>query len=332
MKKLFNTLKYSFSIIGAVIGAGFITGKEIIQFFYGRNPFLSISIFFLLLFGLTYILLKKELNASGAFLQVGNYIIYLFNLLIMASMLSAVDSLAETLLGISKNIPVFSILLIIISSLVSLNGLEKISIVNTILVLASLVVFFGIILLNTGNISNVKLNNSGIYKVASYTSMNIFLAQPFIFKIKKEKKNFSPFGVALIVSIILSVAIFFFLKVIEPDALCVDIPIILLVNSNKYLYYLTAFIILVSIFTTLLAVQFPYLSVYKNNNYAVFVGATLAAFVISRVGFSAIVEKIYPMMAIVSLIYYSLFIATALFSFLKKQPNNTLARLKHKEL
>ena len=44
----------AFSIIGSVIGAGFITGREILSFFYGQSPIwvfiLLLAFFFLLMF------------------------------------------------------------------------------------------------------------------------------------------------------------------------------------------------------------------------------------------------------------------------------------------
>ena len=331
MKKLINTLQISFSVIGAVIGAGFITGREIMRFFYGKEWFYGVIIVFFVLFILLFALLNIKNEKIIYLIEKSNYAIFIFNILIMASMLGAADSLAYSIFSLSTKFPVFSIGLLVVSTYCCFGGMEKLSKVNLFIVPIILIIFFvAVTVLPYGEKEFSDGITNNYFDYFSYGFMNIFLAQPFLLKIKREKSEFSPFGVAIISSIILSVSICAFLRILSEDCLICDVPLILLAKNNYLLYFLFALIIFISIFTTLTSVQYPFVMSKKSKfDFLPLVCASIIAFIISRIGFFVIVDKIYPIIAVISMIFYAFIFAIWLFLALKEQRKRTLNQPKY---
>ena len=312
-----------------VIGAGFITGREIMKFFYGSNVIFSVLIVFILFFALIYIFFKVKSPVVFNLFEKGSTLIYIFNVLIIASMLGATDSLAKSLFKINENLPIFSILLLISSMAVTFGGIERVELANFVIVPFMLAVFF----LSVFSVENKNLEIfSGDFSIVNkigYVTMNIFLSQPFLSKIKKEKENFSPFWVAFLSALILSLSILAFLSVLSSECISCDIPLILLVNGNKYLIFLLSIVILASIFTTLISLEYSYVIKIKGkSNYFILIIVNFIAFLISRMGFFVIVDKIYPILAKISIGYYALIIAISLIIFLKGLRKRTLTQPK----
>lgn len=330
MTKIINSLKISLLIVGAIIGAGFITGREIMRFFYGSNPIFSFIVVFVLFFALIFFFFSVKSKVLLDIISKGSVLIYFFNVLIMASMLGATDSLAKSLFNIDEKLPVFSILLLLLSTAVTFGGIEKVEVVSVVLVPFMLFIFF----LSIFSVENKQLNLAyGDYSVVNkigYVTMNVFLCQPFLQKVKKEKEKFSPFLVAIISAIILSLAIFALISVLSKECISCDIPLILLINGNKYLIFLLSVVIIASIFTTLVSLQYSYLiKINEKSNYLIIIAVSVIAFIISRMGFFVIVDKIYPIIAKISAFYYAFIIAISLIISLKEQRKHTLAQPRH---
>ncbi len=327
MNKIINTIKIAFLVIGAVIGAGFITGREIMRFFYGSNRYIGAIILFVLLFSVILFLLKLDNKNCENILKKSNFAIYIFNVLIFASMLGAIDSLGETLFGVKSNFPLFSTILLILSTVTCLNGMGKLADVSSILIPILLIVFVGAVLIipNSQNNANT-MNFSKMSNIFLYGTTNVFLVQPFLLKIKEEKRTFSPIGVALFSSLILVVLIFMFLGVLSDDCLTCDIPLILLIKGNIFLYYLVSIIIFIAIFTTVTAVQYPYYVCFGQENAIFLIVVSIIAFLISRMGFFVIVDKVYPAIAVFSCVYYFFVIGGYLLTFLLLRCNHTSTR------
>ena len=327
MKKLLNTLRISCSVIGAVIGAGFISGREIMTFFFGYNRYISSILLFVVLFLLIYFVLRVKNAFLSNLIKKSELLILILNVLVMASMLGATDSLAQSLFGIRKEIPVLSMPILLLSTIICLNGYEKLTRVNSIIVPMLLLVFFTAVFVIMEDSNPVSKNGTiNAPSCLSYVALNVFLIQPFLIKIKEEKEVYSPLGVAFISSFILALAIFLFLGVLSEDCIYCDIPLILLANNNRFLYYLLAIIIFIAIFTTLLAVQFPFCGIINGNDSLTLIFVSVAAFAISRIGFYKIVDKIYPRMSFIAIVYYAAFIVIYLFFVLKSQRGHTLNR------
>ena len=277
--------------------------------------------------------MSSPFNKVNYFIKKSGILILLLNILIMASMLGAIDSLAENLLGIKKEIPLFSIAILLLSTFVCLSGYDKLARLNTLIVPILLLIFFlAILIISNGGERIANSSNNNLLSCFLYSGLNVFLVQPFLIKIKEEKQAYSPLGAALFSSFILVLAIFLFLGILSEDCIYCDIPLILLVNNNQYLYYLIVTIIFIAIFTTLTAVQFPFCGIVGKDSFSSLILNSVIAFAISRIGFYGIVDKIYPKIAIIAIVYYMVIIAIWLFFVLKERRLHTLNRLKRKGL
>ena len=330
-KNLSGSIRAVFSVIGSVIGAGFITGREIMRFFYGKSLVLSGIFLFAVFFCVFYFLFLNHSELVQKIINKINTLIIAFNFIIIASMMSATDSLFNTVLGLNKKTFIFSVVLLLISIVVCLNGIKKLGKVNAVLVPLMLVVLFLVIFFaplseNVKSQTFPKLSN-----LLGYVCMNCLLAQPLIVQIKKEEK-ISPFLVAFFASLILSVCVVAYLLVLNDDCRVCDIPLLTIVGN----YSLTKFIVIPIIFAGIITTQFgafyPIISALKNKKQCVLgiIVVSLLCFVISRLGFYQIVDYVYPIIAVISILYFLALIPISLISFVKVKLKRTLSKQEYR--
>lgn len=331
--KIKNTLKISCSVIGSVIGAGFITGREIMSFFYGTNAYLTGIMLFVIFFTLIFVIFKADGKILNNMIDKSNFIVYFLSLMIIGAMLGATDSLAFEVMNISKNIPIFSILLLAVSTFICISGIDKINKANFIIVPAMiLLLYFAIFYARfSGGTKNQNYRGGINFGVCiCYGSMNIFLAQPFFSKIKKEKYEFSPFWVALTSAFFLALSVIFYLNVLNDGCMSCDIPLLYLIKDGKLLRYIVALVVFAGIFTTIIGAQYPLCRLplpEKIQPFSIIIIA-LSCFLISRLGFFIIVDKLYKILSYISAIYFIIFICVFLVVFLKGVLRNTSKPLK----
>ena len=165
--KIWSTVVDYFLILGAIIGVGFASGKEICVFFF---DFGSASLIGLLAFALLYVYLffviqhisnKLNLNSYDKFNQAMfgklckfTNVVMLINFIITsAGMLAGADYLFETFFGVGYRIP--SIILSILTFGLLIGGIEKIKNVANIIIPLMLAV---IVINSIGNITPQNVN------------------------------------------------------------------------------------------------------------------------------------------------------------------------------
>lgn len=335
--KFINSLKIALSVIGAVVGAGFITGREILTFFSKYNPiFVALALFccFFLLIAFSLSNLGGEKVEKA--IKAGNGIIYFISVFIIASMLGATDSLFFSAFNLPLKIPLGSLLLICASTAVCLGGITKIEKANVFIVPIMLIIA-GYITLSRIFSSNFFVvpyagieffSFAGAYKCVSYCSMNALLSQPFFCKIKSENKNFSPLTVSLVSSLCLSTLVFIYLIALKGTASeSADIPVLELASS-KFLKYLASLAVFGGIITTQFSTEYPLVCLLKQRKKSglYIVLLALLTFVLSRLGFYVIVDVIYPLIALIAAIYYLIIVSKSLFSFRQARLRHTSKR------
>ncbi len=303
-----GSVKSAFAVTGAVIGAGFITGREIMKFFFGNNQPVLFCVLFIAFTAFVYVTLANKNPVVESAMQKSNFIINILCVLTVASMLSATDSLASDL-KISGELPAFSVLMLIFSVFICIGGIEKLTKFNLILVPVMLIVLFAIIGggLIFSHSKDIGFSQSfNIVSPLSYSCMNVMLTQPLLTSIKKETKNFSPFLTSLITAFALALAAALYLTVLPKECLMSDIPIFYLVSNTKWAYYLVASMIAAGIVTTLVGSLYPLLYVIEGKLHILWViMVCLLSFLVSRLGFYVIVDKIYPLLSFFAVIYYA---------------------------
>lgn len=350
----------AFSIIGSVIGAGFITGREILTFFYGQSPIwvfiLLLAFFFLLM--LSVMTVKGEMSLYAV--ERADNFICLFNILMIASMLGATESLARDM-GVGCAFPAWSVVMLLVSIVVCAGGMSRLDKFNAVLVSVMLGIVFVIVALKLPSVS-LEFSAAGthvnFFAVAKYVGMNILLAQPLLGNIRRENNAFGQVETTVKTSVLtaftaaflLSLTAAAFLAVLPKESAFAELPILHILGANKAFYYSVSLTVALGIITTLVGSMYPLL------NYSFFAksaGETAAetgqkenrddakkrrrgkiiravcicmlSLGVSRLGFYVIVDKIYPLLGVLSLAYY-LFTFAVLPIFQRVTRRRTLRR------
>lgn len=353
----------SFSIIGSVIGAGFITGREILTFFYGQSPIwvfvLLLAFFFLLM--LSVMTVKSEMSLYAV--ERADNVICLFNILMIASMLGATESLARDM-GVGCAFPVWSVVMLAVSIVVCIGGMSRLDKFNAVLVSVMLGIVFVIVAIK---LPSVGRGNSAagarvdFFSVAKYVGMNILLTQPLLGDIRRENNAIWQVKTTVKTSVLTAFAAAFllsltaaaFLAVLPKESAFAELPILHIVGANKAFYYSVSLTVALGIITTLVGSMYPLL------NYSFFAKSTgetaaktgqkenrddakkqrrgkiiravcvcVLALGISRLGFYVIVDRIYPLLGILSIAYY-LFTFAVLPIFQRVARRRTSRRQEH---
>lgn len=324
----------AFSIIGSVIGAGFITGREILTFFYGQSPIwvfiLLLAFFFLLMFSLMTV--KGEMSLYAV--ERADNVICLFNILMIASMLGATESLARDM-GVGCAFPVWSVVMLLVSIIVCAGGMSRLDKFNAVLVSVMLGIVFLIVALKLPSVSlefSVAGTHVNFFAVAKYVGMNILLAQPLLGDMRRENNAFGQVETTVKTSVLtaftaaflLSLTAAAFLAVLPKESAFAELPILHIVGTNKVFYYSVSLTVALGIITTLVGSMYPLLNYSFFAKSAGEISATKAerkenrddakkrrrgkiiravcicmlSLGVSRLGFYVIVDKIYPLLGV----------------------------------
>ena len=329
MKKI---LKAVFVIIGTLIGAGFASGQEIYIFFYqyGVNGILGIIISSVLLgfviYKVLHICRKNEVTNYKSFLigfikqekqlEIFNAIMNIFILITFYIMIAGFGAYFEQQFGIQSLIG--SIILALICYLVFLkdvSGLIKVSEFIVPLLIGSLL-FIGIFVIDAKNILEishyVSENTSWNWILDSvlYGSYNTILLIPVLIALRNLVTNKKEQGIISVLTsiliIILSLIVFFILTKVDVDIKNLEMPAVYVASKISPIFkYIYGFIILSSILTTSISLGTSLLENIANSNkrykqYAILI--CISAVLVSNIGFSNLVNLLYPVFGYIGLI------------------------------
>lgn len=320
MKK--NWIKIASIYIGTVIGAGFASGREIIEFFgiYGLKGVLGMiiaGILFALVGGL--LLLKVHKNQIKSFNELihtifGEKLGFIIDTIIGFSlytgfsiMISGSGAIFEEELGLSYNIGI--ICMAIFSFIVFLFSLEGLSFINTVLVpLLIIGIIFTAIYINTregynfSNVEGVSLSGKGNFLSSAFlyvgsNSLIILVVFSSLFPLIKDKKTailggtIGGFILGILGMAILSTTLIYYNEVLN-----LNIPMLKICSHIGQRYRkVYAVILWIAMFTTALANGFGFMERIKSKN-KIFITALfcLSAIPLARLGFSNLVGVLYP--------------------------------------
>lgn len=333
-----NVFKIVFVIIGTLIGAGFASGQEIYVFFfsYGIKGFIGIIISSVVMGVLIYktlgiinkyninsykdlldILIKnKKENKYFNFKNIINLIINIFILVTFFIMIAGFGAYFEQQFGI--NSLVGSSILAILNFVIFLTSVKGVIKANELLV-PMLIVFLVIIgFINIIDINIVKLGNyiirtnqlNYILSAIIYASYNSILLIPVLITLKKyintKKQILFISLISTIIVILLATIIFLILIRVDVDITKLEMPAVYVVsNIFKFLEIIYGFIILGSIFTTSISLGTSFLqNVSKNKKSYTQIAAIMCitSVLISKIGFSNLINLLYPIFGYLGLI------------------------------
>ncbi len=329
-----NIFKVIFVIIGTIIGAGFASGQEIYLFFFshGIKGLIGILISSIII-GIVIYKTLKIINKYGIetykdfleilikknkkFNKIINLIINIFILITFFIMVAGFGAYFEQELGINSLIG--STILAIITFIVFMTSIKGVVKANGILVpiLIGFLVIIGII--NLSDLPSIEefqnyiinTNETKYYLNAIlYSSYNSILLIPVLLTLKsyiKDKKQIAKISIiSSIIIFILSIIIFLLLVQVDVDITKLEMPAVYVVsNTFRSLKYIYGFIILGSIFTTTISLGSSFLqntTKTKKNYTQVALIMCIISVLISKIGFSNLVNLLYPVFGYLGLL------------------------------
>lgn len=316
-------------MIGAMLGAGFLSGKEFTNFFYGQDSLLApLIIFFVLFLAFIFLLASDVENNCNSYLVFGCFF-YLGNFIVASSMAAAADSLSYVIFKNIEGLPIFSVAALIFVNIILIGGVKGIKRIN--LILVPFVVISAIVIVVLPN-DTVAIKNGIVQPSAllTYCGLNLTLTIPLISRLGRGESKSVCFVAAFFAALIISLLIYAFslcLNGCDVVAISSDLPILQILASRKSLYLCYILVLLLGIITSLTSAYYSVYNLFSDVKFGV-VGKILlpsACFLISRLGFYDIVGKIYPIIGVMGIFSIIIF-AVELFFFRKRRRKNTLKR------
>lgn len=325
-------LKIAFLYVGTIIGAGFASGRELMSFFgTGSKWVIPISIAVGIMFFYTAWLflslgrlikpkslsdITKALFKKGAIVM--DIFIVISYFIVMSAMLAGVESLFKEGLKVDIGIPLFSIITLVITMLIVVRGINGIMNASTVLVPIIVVFTFSLavsgLATGSGEVARTVGSDMGMLTILCnsilYVSMNMLLTAAVLGDAGKNlKKKTVLFGSA-VGSTIIFACIFLIMTAIfytGQTAANADMPMLAIASKFGTLVLVAASVVIwMGVFTTLVSSVYPILEwsdrFVKKRAISVPVIAAVG-FGISLLGFSAVVDFLYPVMGAIGLFF-----------------------------
>jgi uncharacterized membrane protein YkvI len=314
--KLWSTVVDYFLILGAIIGVGFASGKEIYVFFF---DFGAASIIGLIAFGLLYIYLffiiqhinKKlkiksynEFNAKifGSFCKLTKIVLIVNFAITSAGMLAGANYLFAKFFGVNYAIP--SLILSVICFMLLLGGINKIRVVANVII----PVMIAVIIINSiGNITpqNVNLDITmqngamAIYYGLLFGVNNFVAALPVLFETKLKTKGKLAVILTICVIILLNILVF------ASNNFSTDMPMFeLSSNVSASFYYIYFITLILALFSTLVICSYNMQNLLvKKKSVISAILVVLVNLLLSTFGYAFIVKYLYVLSGIISGFY-----------------------------
>ncbi len=339
-----NIFKVAFLYMATIIGAGFASGQEIIQFFsmYYAGGFFGIILAGMLFSVIGYIVLNKVFSErissydeflfpmTGYFLgRLMEFIVMLFMSCIMCVMIAGLGNVLVELTGLAYRycvaISAAATLLAIMSNIKGIVAIS--SFVSPVLIAGIIFVGFYILASKDTSVFSISgkmrlLTDNWVFSAILYVSYNTIISTVLMSRMLPYLKSgkVSKWGGVLgggmlcVTALIINWALYFF----YPHSIISEIPVLgIIQNNSKLLAHIYSIILILAMYTS--AVTSGYclterISSKMKINYKL-VGAVLCAVVMpmSTLGFSSLIATLYPVFGYLGL--FLLFII--LFQFVR---------------
>jgi uncharacterized membrane protein YkvI len=322
--------------VGTIVGAGFATGKEIVQFFtqYGWIGFFTILIsgFLFIWLGTKMMLISKRIKANS-YKEFNEYlfgvsagtVVNIFMLIILicvgAVMLSGAGAVFEEQLGWSFQLGL--LITVVLSVCVVLFGVKGLVGVNVIVV--PVMIIFSFIIAGNAISENglsflsldpVRTSIKGWIAPFMYVAFNLSMAQPVLVPLATEArddwviKRGGFIGGAGLCFILLTCHISISSL---PDFQTFEIPMAEVVKMSMLSFFgIYVFVIYGEIFTSVVSdifgLQRQLESMLKVSRYVITFVLVSIIYMISQIGYGSLIEHLYPFFGYVSMAFLFLLI------------------------
>lgn len=296
-----NTIRIVALTVGSFVGAGFISGAELVRFFPSNHflPALFISFFLLFLFTYACFCFGKKYGAEcekklgGAVYRPITFFLRVASLTSCSAMLAALDG------AIACALPLPSIAGLVLACILVGRGMRAVSVCNLLLV----PIILGIIFSTAGEwecaYPFVQTDGRAFLSGSVYAGLNAFLTLPVLTAAGKECKR--PFLTAFCsVAIVFACAVVILGRVYKEGASAIgaEMPYLYAMRSHSLFQIASVFAILTSLISSVYPLLHAFSSLSKGKRIAARGGLLLAAFLLSRVGLGRIVFYLYPVFGV----------------------------------
>ncbi|GAE36995.1 YkvI family membrane protein [Halalkalibacter akibai] len=322
-----SSFKIAATYIGTIVGAGFASGQEVLQFFsaFGLNGILGISLSTLLFFVFGYMILRigYALQAS-AYVEVVRFsngkvigtiidlIITIFLFGALAAMIAGAGAIFDEQFHLS---PWWGTTLMAVITLITvIRGIDgvinAISIVVPVLLIAVLFIAIYGFYRSPITAEDIQITHSlvgaapnWVVAALNYASFNLVIAvailAPMGANVEKTKTLFWGSLMGALGLGIGVVAIYFSILSNITEVGAVEVPMIYIASLlSPFIQLLFAVVLFAAVFSTAVSNLYGFVSrmhfVADQHQIWVIIGTTAAAFLVSQVGFSTLVKYLYP--------------------------------------
>ncbi len=343
-----KAIQIAAAYVGTVVGAGFATGQEIMQFFtiYGEKSFYAVlltTVLFIVL-GIRIMEIGKYCGSSsygditeGFFGKKIGKIVNLFMVVALivttAAMLAGAGALFEEQFSIPLLLGVLVTgTLTVLTIIVGIKGLMSVNVI----IVPTMILFNCILMLFTLRYHNhdpvvIQYQPVTIYHLVNtslkYVSFNTILSIGVLGalgSVIREKKPIILGGAlgGLILGILIASSNYCML-VHSPEIFEFEIPVVYMVlamGSGFHLFY--SLVVWGEIFSTLIASVFSLVEFFQSilkSRVILSAGIVVVSYMISRLGFSRIVGSLYPIIGFIGLIFIILILSPSHFNKMKER-------------
>jgi len=331
LKKWSEAFQVASVYVGTIVGAGFATGREIVEFFtrfgfYGTVAIILAGVLFIVL-GSKIMLVAIDIEAKS-FEQLSEYlfgphlatVMNIFLMIMLTGVCAVMLSGAEALFTEQLRFPprtglAFTIVLTLIVMAAGVKGLFA---VNTFVVPMMVIFNFLIMLIvvKTGSgvfsahdILNWKLGGKAALSAFSYAAFNLALAQAVLVPMAAEIKDRSVIKKGGVIGGLLLTAILLSSHIslgTLADPVRFNIPMAMIVKGTAgTLYFLYLFIIYGEIFTSVIGNLYGLERQIRGyvafHSFWIYACLLAAIYVISLVNYGTLLELLYPLFGYISI-------------------------------
>lgn len=302
-----NVLSAVFVIVGSLVGAGFISGREISAFFLKGNFLFSVTIFAVCFVSFVLFLVLDDYFYNSFFYGYSSFLILIADIFMSAGLLSAADQIIARIAR-CRIFPFASIIIVFFSYFAQRRGMKNIENICKILTPAVIVLTVILILTSKSFILPDVKENVKITGVFSYVGLNVFVINPVLRRLKKvlnKKEVILTVSISAFLLIFLIVLIGFFIGN-DTNAISDDLPLLSKFSNNCFSKAVFTVAILTGITTAVLSEHYSMENVLDNllkekgkQTKKHLLALPIVMLLISKLGFYNIVTYAYPIIGFI---------------------------------
>lgn len=320
-----DNIKIAFFFIGAMIGAGFSSGSELMVFFgeSGIAGVLISAVFIgLLVFFFQY--MSVVFNNYPKVKKVVDWLMVLSSIISFIAMTAGANEVIMDTFRVN-NIGVISALAVSVMCLFSMKFLKN---VNAVVV--PLIVVLMILIIAKTDLLPLPTGVS-IFRSASYAAMNVLLGGYLLSTECAKKKTKDKVIIAVIITVVVA-AMMIIVYLISQEAKFSDMPVFEVARRYE-MATVSGIIIYLAIFSTLIGagkVIFDNLFHFTKSKWVALISLIIISLIGRSVGFGFMVRTFYPITGYLSILVIfalTIFFITYLVKNMKKGQSNTPLKL-----